>query len=196
LFWIGCLIGIILIGIIPIIVEISLNKPKTSLPTDDIYSYSYGDLIYTNTSYLIAGRYENNSYSSPHFTFLRFKNEINGFSKCELSFYVCEFETCTSPVRDIEMHLYILSTADWNETDINQEKIEDMMFPLGSHLDLERRLGLHTYNITDLVNKCKNDPFFTLRIHGSGGIGETNYLRFYSKEADVSNDMKPQLIWS
>jgi len=195
-FWIGIVLGIIFVIAISTIAMFYIDSRKPTFPKDDIYSYSYGDHIQTNTSYLIAGRYENSSGSHIYDTYLRFENKMKDFSKCEISFYVYEYDTCTSPVRQIGMYINILCIGDWNEDSITKEKVDDMTYPRSSEKRLERRLGEHKYDITELVNGCDDIPFFTLRIFGNGGIGETNYLRFYSKDANVNDEYKPQLIWS
>ncbi len=177
------------------VIYIESTKPIHCLPLDDIM-IAWDRLYPPDSTYLIGGRYENTSGSSLAFSYLRFENKMKDYSMCELSFYVYEYDTCTSPVRSINMYVYLLEIDDWTESSITEEQAIDMKYPQSSVNKLERRLGYHKYNITKMVKDCGDTPIFTLRIHGNGGIGEANYLVFYSKDANVNDEYKPQLIWS
>ncbi len=200
-FWIGILIGIIIISgivIFPIIIELNKPKPVYYIATDDTY-YSGADFYETvngNRSFLVAGRYINVSGSSFYYAFIKFdlKNIPKRWVKCEFSFYIYEYE------RNYWNANIVILSNEWNE-EMNSFDI-DSNLPTHSASDFswEHNLGLQKINITDYIG---DNESITIRIgaHGtyrSGGslVFINNYMMIYSKEANTTIDKLPQLIWS
>jgi len=62
---------------------------------------------------------------------------------------------------------------------------------------IEEKLGFHRYNITSLMEEFRDESVITIRVWGrNNALYDSNYIMFYSKDSDVSNEYKPQLIWS
>lgn len=200
-FWIGILIGVIVIGgivIFPIIIELNKPEPIYYIATDDTY-YSGADFSETvngNRSFLVAGRYINVSGSSFYYAFIKFdlKNTPKGWVKCEFSFYVYEYEK-----NYWDANIVILSN-DWNE-EMNSFDIDsNLLTTSGVDFYWEHNFGLQRIDITDFIG---NNESITIRIgaHGTYRSGSSlvfvnNYMMIYSKEADTTIDNLPQLIWS
>jgi len=202
-FWIGVIIGIIILVVLPI--AINLNKPKPSPPiyyiaTDDI-TYSDCGLRPANESFLIGGRYKNDvGCSAITYAYLQFdlRNRPNNWILCEFSFYVFENEDSEGQA---VWFGFVYHPEEWNETSITY--IPSSWRSPDYVITIEERHGLHKYNITTAMRLLENDSYYesnekiTIGVWGRNDPQyNPNYIMFYSKEANVSTDMKPQLIWS
>lgn len=189
----------VLLSITMITLEKEEVKPIHHIAIDDTYCGGIDKLetVNGNKNYLLAGRYNNVSWSSWFYSFIQFNltNKPKHWKECEFSFYVYEYERTYTKLANI-----MILFDDWNEQ-MNGEEIKDNL-PTHSGGDFywDFGLGLHKLNMTNYIGNTEN---ITIRIgiHGTYRIDNqlqffNNYVMIYSKEANVEKAYLPQLIWS
>jgi len=192
LFIIGIIIGILVLSfmaIIPLIPKVQ----KYYIATDDITEWPAAEFRPSNETYLIAGRYEDGSSSSIGYSYLQFnlENKPNKWSSCEFSFYVFENEDSEG---EAVWFGFIYCPNGWNETTISYD--HSWHHP-DDYITIEERTGLQRYNITSAIRNREENDKITIGVWGRNNyLYDPNYIKFYSKEANVSIDKLPQLIWS
>ena len=210
-FWIGIIIGIVLIvgiTVSPIIIElnIELNKPKPPLPTypnADITRVQYfngsGSII-TNPEYLRIGFHNSDGVyeEREHFrSILQFD-----ISDVDFECKSCVFSAYQSSINDNynrgRYNVYLSVNSSWDESfgilDFNWSNE-------GVNIDWETITNINhiEYNIS---NYMKNAFSVSIRIgFQNGHLTEADnsrdaYFEIYSRDSDIDNKYKPQLIWS
>lgn len=210
-FWVGIIIGIIVIGgiaIFPIIIELSKPiEPKLIyyFAIDDVsMRWNQPDGFNGSETFIVSGSYKSSFYSA----WIQFDltDRPNNWKSVEISLYNFESDgEYNFKGIDSDLYGYI---QDWNDTMTHEEFksiiswIDEPYYywsetDLGYNIRLTNELGLQRINITnpikDYFDKGYNG-FVSLLL--SGMYGDSGYVRVYSREADVNKTWLPQLIWS
>lgn len=205
-FLIGILIGIIVIGgiaIFPIIIE--LNKPKPIEPIlyiaiDDTFykDWGTGEQCYGNRTYIRIG--ENGGYGLLKFDLTNKPKEWNNL---EVSFRIMSNHRA-------EMVYIQFLCCNWNESMTCEEIRDEVRYPnpdwqtasFREPLNASANLGkeyTYKFDIIHYLNRANLNITSCLNDYDSITVLLKPYdpvFTIYSKEADITIDKLPQLIWS
>ena len=167
---------------------------------DDTYhsGRDHAHTINGNKTLLIAGRYNNETWSSWFYSYLQFDltNKPKVWENCELSIYITEYNRGDYIKEYRILRVVLFYGTEWNELMTGDDILDiyghsttyyTYYYPFGQF-----KLGNVKISITDYIEGFNESVSIMI---GFGGADEESII-YYSKEANVNRAWLPQLIWS
>jgi hypothetical protein len=211
-FWIGIIIGIIIVGGIasfPIIVELIKSEPKlpeTIIAIDDvmvIQDWESNERVDNSETLREGYHISNGNWSTREFyrVWIQFDlpSKLREWNKCMLRVHILDF------VDDEEkgkygFRVYINST--WDETmNINEFRDNEGEFVDWDFMDIDivRSMEIIEYDVSKHIENIKSITisFYIQNAHLEyEDYFSDMYFEVYSKDSNVSKNYLPQLVWS
>ncbi len=190
-FWVGIIIGIIVIGgiaIFPIIVELSKPiepKPIYYIATDDSSRWAQWDDVWGNETWVRSGG------NSEGYIKFDLTNKPRYWEKVEISLYIYKWLYGGATI--------VLFESNWNESMMSKEltqytdwSICDFWICLHHTQYLNGSVGLQRIDITNYIQNTN----VSISVKLENRYDRDGTIHIYSKEANVDKAWLPQLIWS